>query len=147
MSDLEKVRRALERARDKIGELNKLCGMASIGALVEIDEALSSLPSIESGTSSGSANRNASPSTRTNEQVLREALEVCRVGFENMEPASITDAEIIRVAIAKIDYALAFEPDFDEQSCPGHVASKGDAKICGRCGVHIDSLRPDDGEE
>jgi hypothetical protein len=35
---------------------------------------------------------------------------------------------------------------FDEQSCPGHVASDTDPKICGRCGVHIDSLRPDDGE-
>jgi hypothetical protein len=30
----------------------------------------------------------------------------------------------------------------DEQNCPGHVASERDPKICGRCGTHIDSLRP-----
>ncbi len=29
-------------------------------------------------------------------------------------------------------------------SCPGHVASASDAKVCDRCGVHIDELRPDD---
>lgn len=35
----------------------------------------------------------------------------------------------------------------DEESCPGHVASENDPKVCGRCGVHIDSLRPpDDGD-
>lgn len=30
-----------------------------------------------------------------------------------------------------------------EDTCPGHVASEGDAKVCGRCGIHINSLRPD----
>jgi hypothetical protein len=30
----------------------------------------------------------------------------------------------------------------DEESCRGHVASEHDPKVCGRCGVHIDSLRP-----
>ncbi|MBN9066725.1 MAG: hypothetical protein J0H60_09730 [Rhizobiales bacterium] len=29
-----------------------------------------------------------------------------------------------------------------QDNCPGHVASCGDAKICGRCGMHIDELRP-----
>lgn len=33
-----------------------------------------------------------------------------------------------------------------QESCPGHVASDADPKICGRCGIHIDSLRPDDPE-
>ena len=31
---------------------------------------------------------------------------------------------------------------FSEEACPGHVASAGDSKVCGRCGTHIDSLRP-----
>ncbi|TPM06786.1 MULTISPECIES: hypothetical protein [unclassified Mesorhizobium] len=31
--------------------------------------------------------------------------------------------------------------------CCGHVASADDPKICGRCGIHIDSLRPDDDED
>lgn len=31
---------------------------------------------------------------------------------------------------------------FTEEECPGHVASKTDVKVCGRCGAHIDSLRP-----
>jgi hypothetical protein len=31
-----------------------------------------------------------------------------------------------------------------DDNCPGHVASVGDPKLCGRCGVHVDSFRPDD---
>lgn len=31
---------------------------------------------------------------------------------------------------------------YAEENCPGHVASPANAKICGRCGIHIDSLRP-----
>lgn len=26
--------------------------------------------------------------------------------------------------------------------CPGHVASPVNAKVCARCGIHIDELRP-----
>ena len=33
------------------------------------------------------------------------------------------------------------KPKFTEQTCPGHIASDDDAKVCGRCGIHIDSLR------
>lgn len=32
---------------------------------------------------------------------------------------------------------------YAEQECPGHVASENDAKVCRRCGIHIDSLRPE----
>lgn len=35
---------------------------------------------------------------------------------------------------------------FTEEACPGHVASENDPKVCGRCGIHIDSLRPHDEE-
>lgn len=35
-------------------------------------------------------------------------------------------------------------PIWTEDDCPGHVASDRDPKVCGRCGVHIDSLRPPD---
>jgi len=31
-----------------------------------------------------------------------------------------------------------------QDACPGHVASELDPKICGRCGIHVDSLRPDE---
>lgn len=31
---------------------------------------------------------------------------------------------------------------YAEHECPGHVASEIDAKVCVRCGIHIDSLRP-----
>lgn len=33
-----------------------------------------------------------------------------------------------------------------EENCPGHVASAGNVKVCIRCGIHIDSLRPDNGD-
>lgn len=42
-----------------------------------------------------------------------------------------------------VDEARASEL-VDEAACPGHVASEGDPKVCGRCGLHIDSLRPDE---
>ncbi len=32
----------------------------------------------------------------------------------------------------------------EEEKCPGHVASPDNPKVCDRCGVHIDSLRPDE---
>lgn len=38
--------------------------------------------------------------------------------------------------------ALAFF-EYDEEDCPGHVAWERNPKVCGRCGVHIDSLRPE----
>lgn len=34
--------------------------------------------------------------------------------------------------------------EYDEQDCPGHVARWDNGKVCGLCGVHVDSLRPDD---
>lgn len=34
------------------------------------------------------------------------------------------------------------EYKYTEDSCPGHVASLTDNKICAHCGIHIDSLRP-----
>jgi hypothetical protein len=36
------------------------------------------------------------------------------------------------------------EIKFTEGNCPGHVGSDNDPKICALCGVHIDSLRPED---
>lgn len=38
----------------------------------------------------------------------------------------------------------AFCPDhYGEDECPTHISSvEGDPKICRRCGIHIDSLRP-----
>ena len=33
---------------------------------------------------------------------------------------------------------------YAEEACPGHVASRFDHKICGLCGVHVNSFRPDD---
>lgn len=34
--------------------------------------------------------------------------------------------------------------DYSEEDCPEHVASDSDPKVCGRCGAHIDSLRPEE---
>lgn len=37
---------------------------------------------------------------------------------------------------------------YELDACPGHVASDADPKICGRCGIHINELRPpDDGDD
>jgi hypothetical protein len=34
-----------------------------------------------------------------------------------------------------------------EETCPGHVASAADSKVCARCGVHVDSFRPRGADE
>jgi len=43
--------------------------------------------------------------------------------------------------------AVGDMPVVPEDDCPGHVASAADPKVCGLCGVHIDSLRPPEGNE
>jgi len=57
-------------------------------------------------------------------------------------------AKSILIAFEALARTFEREADagFDEESCPGHVASDHDAKICRYCGVHIDSLRPDRSE-
>lgn len=54
----------------------------------------------------------------------------------------ITAAEVFSLTDPLMDI-LARNALDREQNCPGHVASDGDPKVCGRCGIHIDSLRPD----
>lgn len=66
-----------------------------------------------------------------------------------------TPDELVRLAKGAFVYLrvlgtkhppVMIEVGYTEETCPGHVASKGDPKVCGRCGVHIDSLRPDNGD-
>lgn len=45
------------------------------------------------------------------------------------------------------DVARRAAPLYDEEHCPGHVASEGNAKVCARCGVHVDSFRPEPDED
>ncbi|WP_027517827.1 hypothetical protein [Bradyrhizobium sp. WSM1417] len=40
-----------------------------------------------------------------------------------------------------------FENFGREENCPGHVALALDPKVCAKCGVHIDSLRPPEDPE
>lgn len=47
-----------------------------------------------------------------------------------------TDPQFLALAQHKQEAAM------QENDCPGHVASANNPKICARCGVHIDSLRP-----
>lgn len=42
-----------------------------------------------------------------------------------------------------VEHSWMASPPISEENCSGHVASENDAKVCGRCGVHIDSFRPD----
>lgn len=42
-------------------------------------------------------------------------------------------------AAAMVRYMVDGMPP-TEENCPGHVASAGDPKVCGRCGIHINSL-------
>jgi len=44
----------------------------------------------------------------------------------------------------RVGKALAAALAEYQSHCPGHVASSDDPKTCGRCGIHIDELRPPD---
>lgn len=38
------------------------------------------------------------------------------------------------------------DAQWTEETCPGHVASPQDPRVCGRCGVHIAELQPPEDE-
>ena len=54
----------------------------------------------------------------------------------------VTDDEM-RFLHEVLKRASVCMPSFDDNSCPGHIASIDNPKICRRCGVHIDTLRPE----
>ena len=70
--------------------------------------------------------------------------------LEVMERAAICMPATISSRIAKAEFVeknhSGLHRIFDEQTCPGHDASKDDPKVCGRCGTHIDELRPSEDE-
>jgi len=43
--------------------------------------------------------------------------------------------------IEAIDNLQENAPYYAEENCPGHYASRRDPKICGGCGIHVDSLK------
>ena len=63
--------------------------------------------------------------------------------FWNYEQRMATDFEGSQVAL----YETVAEGPLAEEDCTGHIASAHDSKICGICGVHIDSLRPPEDTE
>lgn len=62
---------------------------------------------------------------------------------EILEPNSILTLEEFGNRLMAKDITPSPYP-YTEETCPGHVASNDNPKVCGRCGTHIDSLRPDD---
>lgn len=55
---------------------------------------------------------------------------------------SYDELKTIREALAhEAARELDTAREVNEWSCPGHIASENDPKICARCGVHINSLR------
>lgn len=52
------------------------------------------------------------------------------------------DAVLLALAQMNVRHCV-IDPriQFLEDECPGHVASKRDPKVCGRCGLHVDALR------
>jgi len=68
---------------------------------------------------------------------------VCEAIIELMEWAQTPEAHPKPISVKQLLDEQSRQL-LDEQSCPGHVASDHDPKICARCGTHIDSFRPDD---
>jgi hypothetical protein len=59
---------------------------------------------------------------------------------ENKDAISYLAVQIA-VAIEEAERRGKLHFHYDDDGCPGHVASRFDTKICGLCGLHIDSLR------
>jgi hypothetical protein len=66
---------------------------------------------------------------------------VCGGGEASMP----TECPGVKMSQEQQDAVQAGTLDFKdgEWQCAGHVASERNPKICGRCGVHIDELRPE----
>lgn len=64
----------------------------------------------------------------------------CATRYETMPVLPYVDrSDFAEVAVVRVFCANHFGHD----ECLGHVASEADPKVCGRCGIHIDDLRPD----
>ena len=85
-------------------------------------------------------------STRCDITFMSKAELAIRHAMQEVEEAggspALTDAVIL---LGKAQDRVADHMEgmtFSEEHCPGHIASDHDRKVCGRCGTHIDSLRP-----
>jgi hypothetical protein len=86
----------------------------------------------------------------TNDEVLAALQQWCKSNAEKIGKFG----HCPKCTFASADYLSRFcthkfcplreSRNITEDDCPGHVASALDPKVCGRCGVHIDSLRPDE---
>lgn len=55
--------------------------------------------------------------------------------------SDIIKARAVLAAIDEQPPAPATAYLYTEEACPKHVASTTDKKVCGNCGVHVDSFR------
>lgn len=95
---------------------------------------------------------------QTNDEVLAALQEWCKSNVEKI----VDFGHCPKCTFATGDYLSRFcthkfcplresrnheQPGIDaEDDCTGHVASALDPKVCDHCGTHIDSLRPDEGD-
>jgi hypothetical protein len=68
-----------------------------------------------------------------------------RAGAYAMRLAGITGTATMGREAAKESWLRAARRQIAraEDECAGHVAAPGNPKVCQRCGIHIDDLRPD----
>lgn len=84
---------------------------------------------------------------------LQDELDMRGMRLQRVECEQIMEAVINRTVSAAEDLParpgpeLHKPPRFTEDNCPGHVASDHDPKVCARCGIHSDSLRPPEDDE
>ena len=69
-----------------------------------------------------------------------------RAGAYEMRLAGVTGTSTMSREAAKESWVRAARKRIAqaEDDCPGHIAGESSRKTCGRCGIHIDELRPDD---
>ena len=60
---------------------------------------------------------------------------------KKVEKKALVDARACARLFRELERRKSHAFAFSEEECPGHVASEHDPKICGQCGIHIDSLR------
>jgi len=62
------------------------------------------------------------------------------IRYEKVWPGPV-DFTVSHEAV-NVEVRAFCENHFGEDECPGHVATRENPKVCSRCGIHVDSLRP-----
>lgn len=79
-----------------------------------------------------------------NETEAHEWWESCGLTMAELKAIGVDEYDLQPIRTAGLDRDDCYP--YRAAECPGHVAGDHGPEVCGRCGTHIDELRPDDAD-